>query len=99
MCCDPCFPLSQALLVIDGSKFDRADPAGVPDGSGRSSMATSGRGLDGGAGQGAPGKKRLQVLANRSYVARKEILKCEQADVAPLVPGPLTSNAKSRRSL
>jgi len=43
----------------------------------------------------ATGKKKPQVLADRGYFDGEEILKCEPADVAPLVPGPLTSNADS----
>ena len=43
----------------------------------------------------ATGKKKLQVLADRGYFDGEEILKCEQADIAPLVPRPLTSNARA----
>ena len=43
----------------------------------------------------ATGKEELQVLADRGYFSGEEILKCEQADITPLVPKPLTSNALS----
>ena len=43
----------------------------------------------------ATGKEELQVLADRGYFRGEEILKCEQADITPLVPKPLTSNAKA----
>lgn len=41
----------------------------------------------------ATGKKELEVLADRGYFDGEQVLKCEQADVTPLVPKPLTSNA------
>ena len=37
----------------------------------------------------------MQVLADRGYFKGEQILKCEQADITPLVPKPLTSNAKA----
>lgn len=43
----------------------------------------------------ATGKKKLRVLADRGYFKGEEILKCEQADIRPLVPKPLTSNARA----
>ena len=43
----------------------------------------------------ATGNEKLQVLADRGYFSGEEILKCEQADITPLVPKPLTSNAKA----
>jgi transposase len=43
----------------------------------------------------ATAKEALQVLADRGYFSGEEILKCEQADITPLVPKPLTSNAKA----
>jgi len=43
----------------------------------------------------ATGKQQLQVLADRGYFDGEEILKCEQASITPLVPKPLTSNAKA----
>jgi len=41
----------------------------------------------------ATGQKELEVLADRGYFDGEQILKCEQADITPLVPKPLTSNA------
>ncbi len=35
----------------------------------------------------------LKVLADRGYFSSEEILKCEQAEVTPLVPKPLTHNS------
>src|SRR6516225_4653241 len=43
----------------------------------------------------ATGKEELQVLADRGYFSGEEILKCEQADITPLVPKPLTGSAKA----
>lgn len=43
----------------------------------------------------ATGEKKLSVLADRGYFKGEQILKCEQADISPLVPKPLTSNAKA----
>ena len=43
----------------------------------------------------ATGKEKLEVLADRGYFSSEEILKCEQADITPLVPRPLTSNARA----
>jgi len=43
----------------------------------------------------ATGNDELQVLADRGYFSSKEILKCEQADITPLVPKCLTSNARA----
>lgn len=43
----------------------------------------------------ATGEKKLPVLADRGYFKGEQILKCEQADIVPLVPKPLTSNAKA----
>ena len=43
----------------------------------------------------ATGKEKLQVLADRGYFDGEEILKCEQVQIAPLVPRPLTSNARA----
>ena len=39
------------------------------------------------------GTKDLTVLADRGYFSGEEILKCEQAQVTPLVPKPMTSNS------
>jgi len=43
----------------------------------------------------ATGNKKLQVLAVRGYFSGKEILKCAHADITPLEPKPLTSNARA----
>jgi hypothetical protein len=43
----------------------------------------------------ATGIERPQVLADRGYFDSDEILKCEQANITPLVPKPLTSNARA----
>jgi hypothetical protein len=43
----------------------------------------------------ATGNEKLQVLADRGYYSSDEILKCEQADITPLVPKPITSNARA----
>jgi hypothetical protein len=43
----------------------------------------------------ATGNEKLKVLADRGYFRSEEILKCEQADITPLVPKPLTSNARA----
>jgi transposase len=43
----------------------------------------------------AVGKQELEVLADRGYFNSEEILKCEQADITPLVPKPITSNARA----
>jgi len=43
----------------------------------------------------ATGNEKLQVLADRGYFSGEEILKCEQADITPLVPRPLISNARA----
>ncbi len=43
----------------------------------------------------ATGAEALTVLADRGYFSGEEILACEQANVTPLVPRPLTSSAKA----
>lgn len=43
----------------------------------------------------ATGIEEPQVLADRGYFNGPEILKCVESDIAPLVPKPLTSNAKA----
>ena len=43
----------------------------------------------------ATGIERPQVLADRGYFDSEEILKCEQAQITPLVPKPITSNARA----
>ena len=42
--------------------------------------------------QGAAGAKELIALADRGYYEGYEILECEQAGIAALVPKPMTSN-------
>ncbi len=48
-----------------------------------------------GQAKDATGQGKLTVLADRGYFNGAEILKCEQAKVTPLVPKPLTSNARA----
>ena len=43
----------------------------------------------------ALGGGELTVLADRGYFSGDEIRKCEQAEVTPIVPKPLTSNARA----
>ena len=43
----------------------------------------------------ATGIEKPQVLADSGYFDSDEILKCERADVTPLVPKPITSNARA----
>jgi len=43
----------------------------------------------------AMGESELTALADRGYFEGYEILKCEQAGIAALVPKPLTSNSKA----
>jgi hypothetical protein len=43
----------------------------------------------------ATGAEELTVLADRGYFKGEQILDCEQADITPLVPKPLTSNSKA----
>ena len=40
-------------------------------------------------------KPRLQVLADRGYFSGLEIKACTEAGITPLVPKPMTSNAKA----
>jgi hypothetical protein len=40
-------------------------------------------------------KRRLQVLADRGYFSGPEIKACAEAGMMPLVPKPMTSNAKA----
>jgi len=47
------------------------------------------------AAKKATGIEDPQVLADRGYFNGPEILKCDQQDITPLVPKPLTSNAKA----
>ncbi len=41
------------------------------------------------------GKDRLQVVADRGYFSGPEIKACTEAGITPLVPKPMTSNAKA----
>ena len=43
----------------------------------------------------ALGAEHMTALADRGYFSAPEILACEEAGVIPLVPKPLTSNAKA----
>jgi hypothetical protein len=43
----------------------------------------------------AMGKRRLQAIADRGYFNGPEILACDEAGVIPMVPKPMTSNAKA----
>jgi hypothetical protein len=47
------------------------------------------------AAQEAMDKRRLQVLADRGYFSSPEIKTCTEAGITPLVPKPMTSNAKA----
>jgi transposase len=47
------------------------------------------------AAKKAMDKRRLQVLADRGYFNSPEIKACTEAGITPLVPKPLTSNAKA----
>jgi hypothetical protein len=40
-------------------------------------------------------KRRLQALADRGYFSGPEIKACTEAGITPLVPKPMTSNAKA----
>jgi hypothetical protein len=46
------------------------------------------------AAQEASGHPKLIVLADRGYFGSLDILECERAGIATLVPRPLTSNSK-----
>ena len=41
------------------------------------------------------GKPSLEALADRGYFNGEDIMACERASITPLVPKPLTSNAKA----
>ena len=47
------------------------------------------------AAREAMDKHRLQVLADRGYFSSPEIKACTEAGITPLVPKPMTSNAKA----
>jgi hypothetical protein len=46
--------------------------------------------------QQALGKKELTVIADRGYFSGPEILACEQRELTPLVPKPLTSGNRAQ---
>ena len=48
------------------------------------------------AAKEAMDKRRLQVLADRGYFNSPEIKACTEAGITPLVPKPMTSNAKAQ---
>ena len=48
-----------------------------------------------GAAREAMGKRRLQAVADRGYFSAVEILACKEGGITPLVPKPMTSNAKA----
>jgi transposase len=48
-----------------------------------------------GAAREAMGKRRLQAVADRGYFSGVEILACKEVGITPLVPKPMTSNAKA----
>ena len=47
------------------------------------------------AAKAAMGKDRLQAVADRGYFSGPEIKACTEAGITPLVPKPMTSNAKA----
>ena len=47
------------------------------------------------AAKEAMGKKRLQAVADRGYFSGPEIKACTEANITPMVPKPMTSNAKA----
>lgn len=47
------------------------------------------------AARDAMDKRRLQALADRGYFSGPEIKACTEAGITPLVPKPMTSNAKA----
>jgi len=47
------------------------------------------------AAREAMGKRKLKALADRGYFNGPEIKACEEAGITPLVPKPMTSNAKA----
>lgn len=48
------------------------------------------------AAREAMGKRKLQALADRGYFNGPEIKACRDAGITPLVPKPMTSNAKAQ---
>ena len=59
-------------------------------GSDRSQLARMGT-----AAKAAMGKERLQAVADRGYFSGSEIKACTEANITPMVPKPMTSNAKA----
>lgn len=59
-------------------------------GSDRAQLAKMGT-----AAKAAMGKDRLQAVADRGYFSGPEIKACTEAGITPLVPKPMTSNAKA----
>jgi transposase len=59
-------------------------------GSDRAQLTTMGT-----AAKAAMGKDRLQAVADRGYFSGPEIKACTEAGITPLVPKPMTSNAKA----
>jgi len=59
-------------------------------GSDRAQLTTMGT-----AAKAAMGKERLQAVADRGYFSGPEIKACTEAGITPLVPKPMTSNAKA----
>jgi len=47
------------------------------------------------AAKAAMGKQRLQAVADRGYFSGPEIKACTEAAITPMVPKPMTSNAKA----
>ena len=47
------------------------------------------------AAKAAMGKQRLQAVADRGYLSGPEIKACTEAAITPMVPKPMTSNAKA----
>ena len=60
-------------------------------GSDRAQLAKMGTGA-----KAAMGKDRLQAVADRGYFSGPEIKACTEAGITPLVPKPMTSNAKAQ---
>ena len=48
------------------------------------------------AAKAAMGKERLQAVADRGYFSGPEIKTCTEAKITPMVPKPMTSNAKAQ---
>jgi transposase len=59
-------------------------------GSDRAQLTKMGTGA-----KAAMGKDRLQAVADRGYFSGSEIKACTEAGITPLVPKPMTSNAKA----